>query len=62
MQATAVALALINVGLATAIVSGTGTTTFAPMWVGLVLGGAGLLATVAAVRLWRDYLLAVRER
>ena len=56
------ALALINVGLATAIVSGTGTTTFAPMWVDLVLLGAGLLAAIAAVRVWREYLFGVRER
>ena len=62
MWATVVALALINVGLATAIVSGMGTTTFAPMWVGLVLLAAGVVAAVAAVLLWRDYLLAVRER
>ena len=62
MWATVVALALINVGRATAIVSAMGTATFAPAWVGLVLLGAGALATVAAVRLWRDYLLAVRER
>ena len=62
MWATVVALALINVGLATAIVSGMGTTTFAPMWVGIVLLGLGVLAAITAVRLWREYLFAVRER
>ena len=60
MWTTVVALALINVGLATAIVSAMGTATFAPTWVGLVLLGAGVLAAVGAVRLWRGYLESVK--
>ena len=62
MWTTVLALALINIGVATAIVSAMGTATFAPMWVGLVLLGAGVLAAVAAVFLWREYLFAIRGR
>ncbi|MBV9601029.1 MAG: hypothetical protein JOZ87_29805 [Chloroflexi bacterium] len=59
--ATVVALALINVGLATAIVAALGTATFAPMWVGLALVVLGLVGGVLAISLWRHYLLELRE-
>ena len=62
MWTTVVARGLINVGVATAIVSAMDNTTFAPMWVGLVLLGAGVLAAAAAVYLWREYLLQTRGR
>jgi hypothetical protein len=60
--ATVIALALFNIGLATAIVAAMGTANFAPLWVGLVLIALGLAAAVLAVSLWRQYLLAVREQ
>jgi hypothetical protein len=60
--ATVAALALINVGLATAIVAAMGTVSIAPMWVGLLLLVIGLAAGVLAISLWRQYLLALRER
>ncbi len=60
--ATVIALALINVGLATAIVAAMGTAAIAPMWVGLGLVVLGVVATLVAVGLWRQYLVAVRER
>ena len=58
--ATAVALALINIGAASVIVSTMGQRGFAPLWVGLVVVTAGLAATVAAVLLWRQYLADMR--
>jgi hypothetical protein len=57
-----VALALINLGVATLIVSVMGAITWAPVWVGLVLVLAGFAATVAAVVLWRQYLSGLRQR
>jgi len=60
--ATIAALALINVGLATAIVAAMGTASIAPMWVGLLLLVIGVAAAVVAVGLWRQYLVALRER
>jgi hypothetical protein len=60
--ATVIALALINVGLATAIVAAMGSAAIAPMWVGLGLVVLGVLAALVAVGLWRQYLVAVRER
>jgi hypothetical protein len=60
--ATIAALALINVGLATAIVAAMGTASVAPMWVGLLLLVVGVAAGVVAISLWRQYLLALRER
>jgi hypothetical protein len=60
--ATVIALALINVGLAAAIVSAMGTASFAPIWVGLVVLGSGVVVGLIAISLWRQYLLALRER
>jgi hypothetical protein len=60
--ATTLALALVNVGLATVIVASMGQRGFAPFWVGPVLLVAGLAAAVGAVLLWRDYLASLRQR
>ena len=62
MWTTALALALINIGVATTIVAAMGSVTFAPTWVGLALVVSGAVAAVVAVRLWREYLLAARGR
>jgi hypothetical protein len=58
--ATAVALALVNAGLAILIVAAIGARGFAPLWVGLVLLVVGVVAAVAAVMLWRQYLASAR--
>ncbi|HEY1292514.1 MAG TPA: hypothetical protein VGJ60_05415 [Chloroflexota bacterium] len=58
--ATVIALALINVGLATAIVAAMGTVNFAPMWVGVVLLAIGVAVAVLAFSLWRQYLVELR--
>ena len=60
--ATVVALALINVGLATAIVAAMGTANFAPMWVGLVLLVVGVAVALLAFGLWRQYLVELRQQ
>jgi hypothetical protein len=60
--ATVIALALINVGAASAIVALMGTPTFGPVWVGLVLVALGACSALVAWNLWRQYLVAVRER
>ena len=60
--ATVVALALINVGLATAIVAAMGTASFAPMWVGLVVLALGIVVALVAFSLWRQYLLELKDR
>jgi hypothetical protein len=54
--ATAVALALINVGVAGLIVEAVGARSFAPLWLGVVLLLVGVGAAVGAVMLWRQYL------
>jgi hypothetical protein len=59
---TIAALALINVGVATSIVSLMQSVAFAPLWVGLVLMGIGVATAFVAVRLWQNYLLALRQR
>jgi hypothetical protein len=60
--ATVIALALINVGLAAAIVAAMGMATVAPLWVGLGMVVVGLVAGLVAIGLWRQYLVALRER
>ena len=60
--ATALALALVNVGLAALIVEAIGARGFAPLWIGVVVLLAGIGAGVAAVMLWRQYLASARER
>jgi hypothetical protein len=62
LWATAVALALINIGAAATIVSIIGARGFAPLWLGLVLVLCGVAAAVGAVLLWRQYLADMRER
>lgn len=58
--ATAAALALINVGLAGLIVAAIGAPSFAPLWLGIAALVLGVLAAIAAVLLWRQYLAAAR--
>ena len=53
---TALALALVNAGLAMAIVAAIGVRSFAPLWLGLVLLLLGVGMALAAVMLWRQYL------
>ena len=59
---TALALALVNVGLATLVVNAVGASSFAPSWLGLVSLVLGVAAAVAAVVLWRQYLTEARGR
>jgi hypothetical protein len=56
-----VALALINIGAASAIVALMGTPTFGPVWVGLVVVTVGVLTGVLAISLWRQYLAGLRN-
>jgi len=58
--ATTLALAMVNAGLAILIVAAIGVRGFAPLWVGVVLLVLGVLAAVAAVMLWRQYLADAR--
>ena len=60
--ATIIALALINVGIAMAIVAAMGTASIGPLWVGVLLLACGVAAGVVAISLWRQYLLALREQ
>ena len=62
LWATVIALALINVGAASAIVALMGTPTFGPVWVGLLEVAIGVLTGVLAINLWRQYLLRMREQ
>lgn len=59
---TVIALALINVGAAALIVNMMGSGTFWPLWVGLILTAAGVVALFVAVRLWQQYLAEVRKQ
>lgn len=59
--ATALALALVNIGLAALIVEAIGARSVAPLWLGLVLLLVGIGAAVAAVMLWRQYLDEARQ-
>jgi protein-S-isoprenylcysteine O-methyltransferase Ste14 len=58
--ATALALALVNIGLAALIVAAMGAQSFAPLWVGALVLVLGAAAAVGAVMLWRQYLQAAR--
>jgi hypothetical protein len=53
---TAVALALLNAGLALLIVAAIGARSFAPLWLAALLLVLGIPAAVGAVQLWRSYL------
>ena len=59
--ATAVALALINVGLASLIVAAVGAPGLAPIWLSVLLVALGIAAAVGCVTLWRQYLGEVRH-
>ena len=59
--ATAVSLALINIGLAGLVVAAIGARSFAPLWVVVVLLLAGVVAAAGAVTLWRQYLAEARQ-
>ena len=58
---TALGLALVNAGLAMAIVAAMGVRSFAPLWLGLVLLLLGVGMALAAVMLWRQYLTETRQ-
>ena len=53
--ATATAVGLINIGLAALIVIAIGAGGFIPIWLGLSLVLAGIVAAAVAVSLWRGY-------
>jgi hypothetical protein len=57
--ATAVALGLINIGLASLIVATIGAGVFVPSWLAIGLVVAGLIAAAVAVSLWRGYARAL---
>jgi hypothetical protein len=59
--ATAVALALINIGLASLIVAAVGSPGVAPVWASILLVAIGVAAAIACVALWRQYLADVRH-
>ena len=56
IAATAVALALVNLGLAGLITLAVGARTLLPPWAALGLLVLGILATLVTVLLWRAYL------
>jgi membrane protein implicated in regulation of membrane protease activity len=58
---TAVALALVNLGLAALIVAAIGVASFVPWWIGGCAVALGVVAAVGAWRLWRQYLAASRD-
>jgi hypothetical protein len=60
--ATVLALAFINVGVATSIVALMQPGLFWPLWLGMLLIGLGVVALLAAVRLWQRYLNEVRQQ
>ena len=60
--ATAIAIALANIGLAALIVAAIGKPSFAPVWIGGVLLVLGLAAAAAALVLWRRFLADLRAR
>ena len=53
---TAVALALINVGLASLIVAAVGSPGLAPVWLSVLVVALGIAAAAGCVALWRQYL------
>ena len=61
ISATALALALVNAGLAMLIVAAIGVRSFAPLWLGVVVLLVGAAAAIGAFTLWRGYLQAARD-
>ena len=59
--ATALALALINVGAAATIVVLIGSAKGVPLWAGLAVTALGVVILAIAVRLWRAYLRTAHE-
>jgi membrane protein implicated in regulation of membrane protease activity len=59
--ATAAALVLVNLGLASLIASAVGVRGFIPIWVAVVLLVVGVVAAAVAATLWRGYLHSVRD-
>ena len=59
--ATALALALVNAGLAMIIVAAIGVPAFAPLWLAVALLVVGVVAAVGAITLWRAYLQSARD-
>jgi len=59
--ATIAALALVNLGLASLIAAAVGARGFVPIWVVGVLLVLGVVATAAAVTLWRGYLRSLHD-
>ncbi len=60
--ATIMAVALVNVGLATLIADIVGQREFAPPWAGWLVAAVGVGATAVAVRMWRQYLARLSSR
>jgi membrane protein implicated in regulation of membrane protease activity len=61
IAATAIALALVNIGLAGVIALAVGARTLLPLWAALGLLVLGVLAAVITVLLWRAYLRQRRD-
>jgi hypothetical protein len=60
--ATAAALALINLGLASLVALAVGARGFVPVWLAVALLVSGVVAAAVAATLWRGYLNSVRAR
>ena len=60
--ATAIALALFNIGLAAGIAQLISARGFAPLWVSVLILALGAVAAIWAFTLWRDYLSGLKRR
>jgi hypothetical protein len=54
--ATALALGILNFGVAVLIVVAMGVRTFAPLWLGLAALATGIAVAALAIWLWRGYV------
>ena len=59
---TALALALVNLGIAELIALAVNARTFIPLWAAALLLAFGVAAAVGAVLLWRAYIRAATVR
>jgi hypothetical protein len=59
--ATAAALALVNLGLASLIALAVGARSFIPTWVAIAVLVLGVVLAAVAVTLWRGYLKSLRD-